>query len=50
MIKRIPTNRKDAVVFSVNDTEYAAKTGWASISVPLGAFQGKGKMQLKLGI
>ena len=47
MIQRIPADRKDAVIFSENETEYSAKAGWASISVPSGTFQGKGTVECK---
>ena len=47
MIQRIPADRKDAVIFAVNETEYSAKEGWASISVPSGTFQKKGTVECK---
>ena len=42
-IQKIPVDSEDAVLFSVNETEYSAKEGWASISIPSGMFKGKGK-------
>ena len=47
-IQKVPTNNMDAAVFSVNETEYSAKEGWASISIPSKTFGGKGKVQLLL--
>ena len=49
-IQKIPVDSQDAVVFSVNETEYSAKDGWASISIPSGTFKGKGRVRLLLAI
>ena len=47
-IQKVPTDNMDAAVFSVNETEYSVKEGWASISIPSKTFGGKGKVQLLL--
>ena len=45
-IQKVFVDNIDTVVFSVNETEYSVKEGWASISLPSKTFAGKGKMQL----
>jgi len=40
-IRKVPADTKDAVVFSVNETDYSATDGWASISLPPVTFEGK---------
>ena len=44
-IKKVPAETKDAVVFSVNETDYSGKDGWAIISLPPGTFAGKGRVK-----
>ena len=48
-IKKVPADTKDAVVFSVNNTDYLAKDGWASISLPPGIFEGKARVKVQFG-
>ena len=45
-IQKVFGDNIDTVVFSVNETEYSVKEGWASISLPSKTFAGKGKEQL----
>ena len=49
-IRKVPADTKDAVVFSVSETDYPAKDGWASISLPPVTFKGKGRVKLLFGI
>ena len=49
-IKKVPADIKDAVVFSVNETDYSATDGWASISLPPVTFKGKGRVKFLFGI
>ena len=43
-IQKVPRHDMNAAVFSVNETEYSVKEGWASISIPSKTFGGKGKL------
>jgi len=49
-IRKVPADTKDAVVFSVNETDFSATDSWASISLPPVTFEGKGRVNLLFGI
>ena len=41
-IQKISADNKDAIIFSVNETDYSTKEDRASISLPSGIFKGQG--------
>jgi len=49
-IRKVPADTLNAVVFSVNETDYSATDGWASISLPPVTFEGQGRVKLLFGI
>ena len=48
-IQKVPADNKDAVVFAVNNADYSAGEGRASISLPSTIFKGQGRVQMLFG-
>ncbi|XP_068705482.1 adhesion G protein-coupled receptor E3-like isoform X1 [Montipora foliosa] len=40
-VQKVPMNQKDKIIFALNETEFPTDEGWASIFLPLGAFERK---------